>query len=174
MGLRRFFQRILPEHREFREHKQLQILGDILHDPNIFHLTRRSAAGGVAVGLFLAFIPIPGQMLVAALVAIFFRVNLPLAVIFVWVSNPVTIPPLFFLAYKTGNKFLDMPPIQLEFEFSFVWFSEIALDIWQPLLLGCITLGTLAAITGYIAIRLLWRLAIVRKWEERKNNKNNN
>ncbi|MFQ5659872.1 MAG: DUF2062 domain-containing protein [Gammaproteobacteria bacterium] len=168
MGLRSFFKHVLPEHHEIRRYKNLQILGDILHDPNIFHLTRHSAAGGVATGLFFAFMPIPGQMLAAAIVAVFFRVNLPLAVILVWVSNPITIPPLFFLAYKTGAMLLNEPTRHIAFEFSFNWFGEKLSEIWQPLLLGCLTYGTIAAVTGYTMVKLLWRLAIVRKWEERK------
>ncbi len=171
MGLRSSFKRVLPAHHEIRGHKHLQVLGDILHDPNIFHLTRRSAAGGVATGLFVAFMPIPGQMLIAAIVAIYFRVNLPLAVIFVWVSNPITIPPLFFLAYKTGATILNEPARQIAFEFSFEWLGTVGIDIWQALLLGSLTFGTLAAVTGYIIIRLLWRLAIIRKWEVRKLSK---
>lgn len=174
MPLRRFFKRVLPEHHEIREHRHLRPLGDILHDPNIFHLTRRSAAGGVATGLFVAFMPLPGQMLIAALLAIYFRFNLPLSIVFVWVSNPLTIPPLFFLAYKTGAAILNEPARQIAFEFSFNWFGEKLIDIWQPLILGCLTFSVLAASTGYIVIRLLWRLAIVRKWEARRAAKSRN
>jgi len=171
MGLRRFFKRVLPEHHELQQHQQLGLLGDILHDPNIFHLNRHSAAGGAAIGLFLAFVPIPGQMLIAALTAIYFRVNLPLAVVFVWLSNPITIPPLFFLCYKTGALMLQKTPKQLDFDFSLEWFSEKIVDIWDELLLGSLTLGGLSALTGYFAIKLLWRLATIRKWEERKEKK---
>jgi len=171
MGLRGFFKRMLPEHHEFQQHQQLGLLGDILHDPNIFHLNRHSAAGGVAIGLFLAFIPIPGQMLLAALLAIYFRVNLPLAIVFVWISNPLTIPPLLYLSYKTGALILQETPKQLNFEFSLEWFSETFFDIWDALLLGCLTLGGLSALIGYFVIRILWRMAIIRKWEERKEKK---
>jgi len=171
MGLRGFFKRVLPEHHKFQQHEQLGFLGDILHDPNIFHLNRHSAAGGVAIGLFLAFLPIPGQMLLAALLAIYFRVNLPLAVVFVWLSNPITIPPLFYLSYKTGALMLQEPAKELIFQLSFEWFSEIIVDIWDELLLGSLTLGGLAALTGYFTVRLVWRMAIVRKWEERKQKK---
>ena len=171
MGLRGFFKRVLPEHHKFQQHEQLGFLGDILHDPNIFHLNRHSAAGGVAIGLFLAFLPSPGQMLLAALLAIYFRVNLPLAVVFVWLSNPITIPPLFYLSYKTGALMLQEPAKELIFQLSFEWFSEIIVDIWDELLLGSLTLGGLAALTGYFTVRLVWRMAIVRKWEERKQKK---
>jgi uncharacterized protein (DUF2062 family) len=168
MGLKRFFKRVLPSHHEIREHKQLQLLGDILHDPNIFHLTKHSAAGGVALGLFWACVPIPGQMLVSAICAIYFRVNLPLAVILVWITNPLTIPPYLFLAYKTGTVLLNEPTRALTFEMSFTWFAERIVDIWQPLLLGCMIYGVLTSIIGYGIIRWLWRLAVIKKWEARK------
>lgn len=168
MGLRNFFKQVLPEHHEIREHKHLRFLGDILHDPNIFHLTRRSAAGGVAVGLFFACLPVPGQMLIAAIFAIFFHVNLPLAVILVWITNPITIPPYLFIAYKTGTKLLNVPAKDINFELSIQWASEKLLDIWQPLLVGCLLYSIVSATIGYLTIRWLWRLTAIRKWEERK------
>jgi uncharacterized protein len=171
MGLRGFFKRVLPEHHKFQQHEQLGFLGEILHDPNIFHLNRHSAAGGVAIGLFLAFLPIPGQMLFAALIAIYFRVNLPLAVVFVWLSNPITIPPLFYLSYKTGALLLQEPAKELSFQFSLEWFSEKIVVIWDELLLGSLALGGLSALIGYFTVRLVWRMAIVKKWEERKKKK---
>ena len=173
MGLRSFLKRFAPKRQQIEKHRHLQVLGYILHEPNIFHLTRRSAAGGVAVGLFLAFIPLPGQMLLAVLLSLLFRVNMPLAIACVWLSNPVTIAPLFFLAHKTGGWLLNAPVKQVQFEPSMGWLAETLAEIWQPLLLGSLTLGTLAALAGYTLIRLLWRLSIVRQWEERKALKNN-
>ena len=168
MGLRAFFKRMLPEHHEVQQHRKLGFLGDILHDPNIFHLNRHSAAGGIALGLFFSFMPIPGQTLLAGLAAIYFRVNLPLAMLFVFVSNPVTIPPLFYLAYRTGAFMLQETPVELDFEFSVDWLGEVIYDIWDALLLGCFTLGSVAALVSYFTVRMLWRMAIIRKWEERK------
>lgn len=168
MGLRSFFVRVLPGRQEIRENKHLQVLGEILHDPNIFHITRRSAAGGVAVGLFFACLPIPGQMLVAAVFAIYFRVNLPLAVVLVWLTNPVTIPPYLFIAYKTGALVLGEPVINVHFELTVEWAREILLDIWQPLLLGCLIYGISSAVAGYLFLRWLWRFTAIRKWEERR------
>lgn len=168
MGLRRFFKRVLPEHHKIREHRHLRILGDILHDPNIFHLTRRSTAGGVATGLFFAFLPLPGQMLLSAIVAIFFCVNLPLAVVLVWITNPLTLPPYLFIAYKTGTIILNEPARQIAFELSLEWFTGQLVDIWQPLLLGCLTYSLVSATAGYFLVNLLWRMAIIKKWEDRK------
>jgi len=171
MVLRKFFKRVLPRDHEIREHKHLQVLGNILHDPNIFHITRRSTAIGVAIGLFVAFLPIPGHMLVAAILAIYFRGNLPLAVVLVWLTNPLTIAPYLFLAYKTGAFILHIPTERVTFELSITWASQTLHRIWQPLLLGCLLYSTCTSILGYISVRWIWRFATIRKWEERKRSK---
>ncbi|MCZ6719879.1 MAG: DUF2062 domain-containing protein [Gammaproteobacteria bacterium] len=171
MGLRRIFKRYLPERHELHNHKHLRLFGERLHDPNLWHLTRRSAAGGVAVGLFVAFVPIPLQMILAAAVAIVVRVNLPLAIVFVWVNNPITIPPLFYLAYRTGSAIMNIPIRTIEFEFSYQWFVETLAIIWQPFLLGCLVFGTLSAVAGYWLMRFLWRVFVVRKWANRRNSR---
>ena len=173
MGLKNFFKRILPEHHVIREYKNLRILGDILHDPNIFHITKHSAAGGVALGLFWGCIPVPCQMLLAALCAIYFRANLPLAVILVWITNPITIPPYVFIAYKTGAWLLHEPARQIHFELSMTWIRTELGEIWMPLTLGCLTYAVISASAGYILIRGLWRVLAVIKWQERKLKKTN-
>lgn len=169
--MRTFFKKYLPEHTRFRDHRSLRHFGELLHDPNIWHLTRRSSAGGVATGLFCAFIPLPVHMIVAAALSILFRVNLPLAVLFTWVTNPLTFAPVFIFAYELGAIILSRPPRPVTMEFSLHWLTEKLVLIWEPLLLGCLILATLSSVTGYIVIRLLWRLSAVRKWEERRKRK---
>lgn len=174
MSLRTFFKRFLPEPQRIREHKHLRYFGTLLHDPNIWHLNRRSAAGGIATGLFCAFIPLPVHMIVAAGIAIFLRVNLPLAVAFTWITNPFTFAPVFIFAYKLGSMLLNLPVKHLAFEFSFTWLGEIFVKIWEPLLLGCLILATISSLTGYFTVSLLWRLLLVRKWAVRKTRKPRN
>ena len=93
---KKFIQRFLPDPTWIKNHQSLRFLGDWLHDPNIWHLNRRSASMAVFIGLFIAFVPLPSQMLMAAVLAVLLRVNLPLSVLLVWVSNPITMPPLFY------------------------------------------------------------------------------
>lgn len=170
MSLRSFFKRYLPEHHKIREHQYIRHFGTLLHDPNIWHLSRRSSAGGVAAGLFCAFIPLPVQAIVSAALSILFRVNLPMAILFTLVSNPLTIAPMFIFAYQLGARILGVPERQVEFE----PVLHKLIHIWEPLLLGSFILATISAITGYVAVRLLWRLSLVRKWEERRTRKNKN
>ena len=57
------------------------MFGDSLFHPALWHLNRRSAAGGVAVGLFCGLIPGPLQMLGAGIACVLFRVNLPVSLV---------------------------------------------------------------------------------------------
>ena len=107
-------------------------------------------------------------MLQAAVLAIIFRVNLPLAVSLVWVTNPISIPPMFYLAYVVGVKVMGVKLQHFAFEFSLDWlFIELG-SRWRPFLLGCFIMATLSSIAGFVSVRLLWRLHLLQKIKERK------
>ncbi len=165
---KKFIRRYMPDHNTVRNHKHLKCFGTLLHDPNLWHLNRRSVSGAFAVGLFCAFIPVPFQMLIAAAVAIFFRVNLPISVGLVWITNPVTIPPMYYFAYKVGAWTLGEAPHEFEFEASSEWLMNELEAIWEPFLLGCLILGVVSALLGYAFIRLAWRLHIVQYLKKRR------
>lgn len=171
MSLKHFFKRHLPHQEHIRKQGIMRLLSDYLHDPNIWRLHRRSSAGGAAIGIFCAFIPLPVQTLGSATLAILCRVNLPLALAFSLISNPVTIPPIFYSAYKLGATLLGLGQRQIEFSLSAEWISTTLAQIWQPLLLGCLILGTGAALMTYLLIRLIWRISAVSKWENRRRMK---
>lgn len=166
--MRKLLRSFIPDHNTLRRHRSLAFLGELLHDPQIFHLTRHSAAGGMAAGLFCAFFPIPGHMLFAAIAAIGLRVNLPISVAAVWITNPVTIPPIFYLAYRIGAALLGNPVEPVTFEMSFAWLGTTFVHIWPPLVTGCLVLAFTAAALGYGFVRLLWRLAIIVRMRERR------
>ena len=154
---------MMPDHDKIRRSRAIKLFGSLLHDGNLWHLNRRSASGAFAVGLFTAFIPVPFQMLLAAAAAIIFRVNLPLSVGLVWISNPITMPPLFYLCYRLGNWLLSAPPhplLRIELE----WLIGSISTIGPALITGCLALGTLASVSGYLGIRLLWRQSVVKAW----------
>lgn len=159
----------MPDHEKIRSNKSLnKVFGTLLHDPNLLHLNRRSVSGAMAVGLFWAFAPLPTQMLMAAGTAIFIRVNLPISVGLVWITNPVTMPPIFYFCYKLGTWVLGTPLLDIEFELSWHWLASELDTIWQPFLLGCFIAGSTAAVLGWGGMRLLWRLHIIRHLKQRK------
>ena len=61
-----------------------RLFGPWLHNPNLWHLNRRSVSLAVAIGVFLSFVPFPSQMVLAAGVSILVGCNLPIAVATVW------------------------------------------------------------------------------------------
>jgi uncharacterized protein (DUF2062 family) len=160
--------RFTPDHETIKNHKHLRMFGELLHDSNLWHMNRRSVSGAFAVGLFWAFVPMPFQMVAAAATAIIARVNLPISVALVWITNPITIPPMFYSTYLVGAWLLNEPPQDIEFELSMEWMAESLAGIWQPLLLGSLLCGVVASILGYIFIRGLWRWHIISHIRKRK------
>jgi uncharacterized protein (DUF2062 family) len=166
---KKFIKRWMPDHEKIRAHPHLnKIFGKLLHDPNLLHLNRRSVSGAFFVGLLMAFVPLPTQMIFAAAAAILFRVNLPISVGLVWLTNPVTMPPVFYFCYKVGAWILNTPVAKHSFELSWTWLQTEFGLIWQPFLLGCVICGLTSAVVGAAVIRLLWRWHVLRQWEERK------
>ena len=158
----------MPDHNVIRDHRNLQFLGQMLHHPHLWHLNRHSVAKAFSIGLFVAFIPVPFQMPIAAILAILFHSNLPISVMLVWVSNPITMPALFYFAYRIGVWMLDVPVRRFNFELSFDWLMSSLHTIWEPFLLGCLILGISCALLGNILMRFLWRIQVIRSWELRK------
>lgn len=163
--------RYMPDHNKVREHKHLRIFGSFLHAADLWHLNRHSVAGAFAVGLFMAWVPVPFQMVLAAAAAILFSVNLPLSVGLVWVSNPLTMPPLFWFAYWVGAQIMGVPPINVEFQLSWEWLQTILPLIWEPFLLGCLINAVISSVVGYLGIRYFWIWSVGRQWKVRKSSR---
>lgn len=168
--------RYLPSPERIIHHPALRFMGKRLADPSLWHLHRRSAAGAAFWGLWSAMMPLPFQMLLAATLAIFFRVNLPLTIMLTWVSNPLTAIPLIWTAYWLGSSLLGLPMIS-GMELREVlgrlgstighWFGgaeSAATDLGryvEPFLFGAVMLGFLAGLLGYVLMRLFWRWHVV-------------
>ncbi len=165
---RKLIKRCLPCEETLKKSKSLGIFGRLILNPELWHFNKRSVSGAFAVGLFSAFIPLPFQMAIAAAGALVFRVNLPLSVALVWLTNPLTIPPIFYGSYLVGAWILDTPVTETEFALTIEWLQTGLLNIWQPFLLGCLTCGAVTAFTGLVVIRILWRRSVLKSWQKRK------
>jgi hypothetical protein len=162
---RKFIQSLLPDTDTMRRHKRLRHFGELLRNQSLWRLNRRSVSGGVAVGLFVALLPLPFQMIIAAGIAILGSVNLPISVALVWITNPLTMGPLFYFNYRVGSFLLGETPAREQFRGSVTDLIGSMLHIWKPLLLGGVVVGLLLAILGWILVQLLWRWHVVsRRW----------
>jgi uncharacterized protein (DUF2062 family) len=159
---KQFLKKYMPNPEVLKQHKSLQFLGAKLHDPNLWHLNRRSVAIAFAVGLFCAWIPTPTQMALAAFGAFYFRGNLPIAVGLVWLTNPITMPPLFYFAYRVGLSVLNMPSAEFSLE------AVLSGGLWAPFLTGCLIMGVICSTAGYFGIQGFWAYYVSKKWMHRQ------
>jgi hypothetical protein len=168
---RRFFRKFALKRDRFQGRWFLAPFDHLLHDTRLWGIRRRNVVPAFSLGLFVAFLPVPGHFLVAALAALALRINLPIAALTTFVNNPLTVGPIFYLAYRIGLRLLSLQRQPFNFELSFVWFSERFVLIWQPLLLGCVLLGAASALVGYIALDALWRASLADYLETRRRRK---
>ncbi|MDP5239944.1 DUF2062 domain-containing protein [Uliginosibacterium sp. 31-16] len=174
--MRKLIRHHLPHPDKLREHKVFALLGNTLLHPRLWHLNRHSAAGGIAVGLFCCLIPGPLQMAGAALLCIFFRVNLPLALVGTWFSNPLTIAPLYAIAFFIGRfvtgsdaRFLSPPeinPHELGATLHAWWLWMEALG--KPLLIGLPLLALLLAGSSFFIVKYAWEFWLRRAQKQRR------
>lgn len=173
--MRKRLRKYLPDHAAVHDNRWLAPFAGTLLHPRLWHLNRRSAAGAVAAGLFCGLIPGPFQMFGAAICAVAFRVNLPLALLTTLYTNPLTIVPLYVVAFELGKvalggdgKFVAPPDYDGA---GFIAWLEALLDwmvhLGRPLVAGLLLLATLLAFAGYVVVRVAWRWYLVRAWHGR-------
>lgn len=181
--MKKRLEKILPSQASVKEHRVLGLFGSLLHHPGLWSWNRRSVAGGVATGLFCGLIPGPLQMIGAGIVAVIFRINFPIALLTTFYTNPLTIIPLYLVGYKIGSAALGArgeqataPPPEWSWSAPMESVQELitwGLSLGAPLALGVFLLGTLLALTGYVAVRLVWsvylRRAAVRRRQRGAN-----
>lgn len=145
-------------------------LGQHLHNPGIWHFGRRAVAGGVGVGFFLAFVPLPIHMLMALLLALMCRINLPVAIAAVWIANPITVAPMYMFALKVGGIVTahEVQFSELHFDASWANLHTVFAQLWQPLVVGCLLCGLGAGAIGYVSVRWLWRLHLLHRLHQRR------
>jgi len=142
-------------------------------------VNRHSVSKAVLVGLFFAFIPMPMQMLAVILMIPFFRFNVPLGVTLVWITNPVTMPFIFYGELIVGD-LLTLSPITQDLDFvvelfTMNWFSMAfvskLMEIIVPMYIGALFCATLFSVSGYYLVRYLWWRSVHQEKYEIKKDK---
>ncbi len=127
-------------------------------------VNRHSVSKAVLVGLFFAFIPMPMQMLAVVMMVPFMRFNVPLGVSLVWITNPVTMPFIFYGELVVGDLITFNPITQdLNFMvdlFTMDWFSMAfiskLMEIVVPMYIGALFCAVTFSVMGYYMVRYLW------------------
>jgi len=107
-------------------------------------------AKGVALGVFIGIMPIvPLHTVSAVALAFIFKASKPAAAIGVWVSNPLTLPFLYYACFKVGHFFFKHangfnPKIE-----SIIELFNRGLELGYVMITGGIILGVLPAIAAY-------------------------
>ena len=133
----------------------------------LLSVNRKMISRAMLVGLFIAMIPMPLQMLAVILIAPFFRFNVPLAISLVWITNPLTMPFIYYIEYITGN-FLLMQEGIGTIELSLDWFENNIGDIFIPLYVGTFFYSVIFSIGGYYLVDKLW-IASVNRAKKKKD-----
>ena len=115
---------------------------------------RRMVARAVFIGIFIAFIPMPMQMLAVLAFMPLLRFNVPIALAMCWLSNPFTMPPMYYMEYLTGTFLLGIEVVDVEM--SIEWFSENIDDIFIPLYVGTFFFSSISSSLAFWAVNHFW------------------
>jgi len=155
----------------FKKNKSNPKLDAIMQKYNIprelLSINRKMVSRAILVGLFIAFIPMPMQMLAVILIAPFFRFNVPIGVSLVWITNPFTMPFIYYIEYMTGN-FLLMQEGVNNMQLTLDWFKNNIADIFIPLYVGTLFYAVIFSVGGFYLANWLWITSVTKE----KNNKN--
>ena len=175
---RKTLHKLLPNINEVLKRSKVKWLKSLASDPNLLQINRHSVSIAVFIGIFTAFIPIPGQTIVVFAMSFWIRANLPIAVAIVWLSNPVTIPPIFYLTYQLGSFLTGAEPIDFRITTSWEWFFTVGVKILVPLMIGGTIIGLICGTLGYFFVLRFWRFKVIKNWQrrsiQRRTTKKNN
>jgi len=169
-----WFKRHIPTRESIQRNRLLKPFARQLGQPALWHMTHRSVPRAVALGLGIGLIIPFFHTVIAAILAIPLRANIAIAAAFTLVVNPLTIPPMYYAAYRIGSWELHhdanlVNPATAERvsgdlgRFLF-WIHEAS----GPIAVGILTMAVTAAAVGYLVAALVWRSWLESKWRERR------
>ncbi len=148
--------RHIPRQKHLKGGRLHRLLGERLFAPELWKPSRRSIAGGLALGLFIGFTPTMGaQIILAGTAAFFLKVNLPMALAGAFVTNPFTAPVIYPLEYQLGVWLVGVPEAR-ELE-GYTGMLRNFARYAKPLWVGSVVMGGAAAALAYGLVSLVWQ-----------------
>src|SRR3954447_10011930 len=173
-GRMRWLTRHIPTRETVHEHRLLRPFAPHLTHPSLWRMTRRSVPRGVAVGIFVAVIIPFMHTVIAALVAIPTRANVAVAAVCTLVVNPLTIPAMYYAAYRIGawelhhdSRLVDPAAAERfssELSRALFWLHHASGSI----AVGILTMAAAFAAIGYLVASLVWRFWSRSQWRQRR------
>ena len=165
---RRLFKPLSRQRHRWKQRWFMRPFRLLLEHPAYWTLNRRNVTRAFALGLFIAFVPLPVHIFVATAAALALRLNMPAAVAGTFLANPLTMVPMYIVGVlgrlSPARHRLSRHRVRDELD----WLTTALVPIWKPFLLGCLILGIAAAVAGYITLGGIWHLSLVLKYHKRK------
>jgi uncharacterized protein (DUF2062 family) len=145
-----------------------------LAKPELWRMHRRSVSRGVALGLGIGIIIPFMHTVIAAIFAIPLRANVAIAAAVTLLINPLTIPAIYYLAYRTGmwemraDAAVTNPAVAQQASGELARFLFWIHHASGPIALGILTLALAAAVTGYLFTAIVWRMWVASKLRRRR------
>jgi uncharacterized protein (DUF2062 family) len=169
-----WLKRHLPTRDTIDSYRLLRPFARRLRHPSLWHMNHRSVPRavslGLGVGVIMPFMHIP----LAAMLAIPARANVMIAAASTLVVNPLTIPPMYYAAYRIGRWELRHNAGVIDPQAAAQAGGELGrMLFWAhhasgPIALGILTLSASAATLGYLFAAIAWRLRVRAKWRRRR------
>jgi uncharacterized protein (DUF2062 family) len=172
-GPRGWLRRHLPTRETIDSYRLLRPFAKQLSQPNLWHLNHRSVPRGVALGLGVGVIIPFMHVVIAMILAIPVRANVALAGAFTLVVNPLTIPPMYYAAYKIGSWELRHDAGVIDPATAEQASSELGRFLFWihhasgPIALGVLTISFCAAALGYLLSAVGWGIWVRYRWRHR-------
>lgn len=138
-------------------------------DPRLWSMQRRGITAAFGVGLSICFIPLPVHIPLALMLAMLLRLNVPVLLGTVFIVNPLTVVPIYYVAYLTGRTLLGESSGEFRFALSWDWLQSGLGPMWKPFLLGCVVCAAICGIVGWLSLDRLWRWRVRQKYRRRSS-----
>lgn len=171
-AMRKWFINLAPDRDALLRNRWLAPIASRLAPSFIWQFNRRSIARGMALGLFAGFLVPVGQIIIAALLAASVRANVLIASAATLVTNPLTFPPVYYAAYRTGSWLLAHLGLQAAAgeanaaAATGLWLSMGSASI--ATFLGLLLFAILSSLMAFVLVHLVWRLSLIWRWRSRR------
>lgn len=169
-----WIRRNLPTREQMSESRWIRPFANRVLRSELWRFTRRSVPRGVALGMVVGIIVPFAQILIASLLCLSVRANVPVAALTTFVTNPVTTPLIWVLSYNVGAWLLRVDAMTVvspvnraiehsQFDDMLQWLTGATLVT----AFGLVVVAVVASAVSYLATGFVWRFVVAAKRSRR-------